>query len=358
LSRNNRNTICPDVASGVVSFIFNKFINERKDENEELMINMIGGEPLLEFGIIQFIVSKMQENFKINHINNKLRFEISSNIINLNEEKINYLKNNNFSVYASIDGIKKYHELNRVDVFGNCHYEKIFINLMKLREKQVPIVVNMVITPNNVSGLIKNFLYLYRELNIDDISINFAYEQDWDSESLASLVQQVNVLCQIYYNIIVYKKGGFFLNVIDDQIIRTLKANRKLDINYCGAGKVVFSFDDNGKILPCGLLSYIGYDHNDFAIGDFLTGISNEKVTKVRNIFNSILDNTCSTCDFSDRCKYFCPAINLLCKSIDDSRVSNICSINKIIIIETDKLINRLLIHESKLLASKLKIVF
>jgi len=119
--------------------------------SEEMMnegvIKFSGVEPLLSFGLIKRIVEYS------NKFGRSMKYELSTNGLMLDRTKIDFFKKNNFEIFLSIDGDDDTQISGRgkesISVFGNSGMSELD-----------SFIVNMVISPQNVSRFPKNLEYL------------------------------------------------------------------------------------------------------------------------------------------------------------------------------------------------------
>jgi His-Xaa-Ser system radical SAM maturase HxsB len=110
LARNHDMSL--EIAEKTVDFIF-------KVQSQDLMIEFQGGEPLLNFKIVKFIVNYAKKKNKI--FKRNLHFSIVTNLIGMDEKKLTFLVKNKVTVCSSLDGPKVLHDKNRKIAKGSAH---------------------------------------------------------------------------------------------------------------------------------------------------------------------------------------------------------------------------------------------
>lgn len=168
--------------------IFNKY-------DKVHTVYFFGGEPLLNFDIIKYIISKMESRYRVNDID----FRVVTNGICLTKRMATYFEKLNFKVYISIDGPKYIHEyLRGSDTFDIiiekikkikeefpllrmellCTYTKYhqdnisFENLVNFFEKiDIPFSINGVDTSDENLKLVEKSNFIDREKEYIDVSI-------------------------------------------------------------------------------------------------------------------------------------------------------------------------------------------
>jgi uncharacterized protein len=107
----------------IISFIGNTV------KSDYLNVEFYGGECLLELDWIKSFVAKVKEAFHEKEIN----LELSTNGILLREPVSDWIIQNNFHLFISIDGIGKLHDLCRKDVNGRGTFPIIHKNLAYIK---------------------------------------------------------------------------------------------------------------------------------------------------------------------------------------------------------------------------------
>ncbi len=113
-------------AKAVVDLIF-------ESPSPTLMIEFQGGEPLLNWPVVKFIVQYAKEKNK--HRKRALHFGLISNFSLLDDEKIDFLIAHGVSFCTSLDGPKDLHDKNRIYLGGNSH-ESVLAGLRKVVAKK------------------------------------------------------------------------------------------------------------------------------------------------------------------------------------------------------------------------------
>ena len=96
----------------------------------EITIEFQGGEPLLNFPVIQYVV----ERGKVLLHNKTVRYTVVSNLGLLNDEIANFLKEHEVSISTSLDGPANIHDVNRPLANGKGSYGNTIHGIKLLRE--------------------------------------------------------------------------------------------------------------------------------------------------------------------------------------------------------------------------------
>lgn len=114
-----------EVAKRSMDFYF-----EHTGDMDELAIAFYGGEPLLEFSLIQKCVEYAEEKVK----DKSLAFYITTNGTLLTDKVISFLVEHNFRLTISLDGKKEEHDINRRFRNGKGSFDLIIQNLQRIKD--------------------------------------------------------------------------------------------------------------------------------------------------------------------------------------------------------------------------------
>lgn len=126
-----------DTSRKIVDFIFNS-------PNENIKIEFQGGEPLLNWDVIQAVVEYANEKNIISKKN--LSFVICTNLTLMTSEKLSYIKSKNIQISTSLDGPASIHDHNRKLRTLKSSHEAVVEKLKKCFELGVPISALMTTT--------------------------------------------------------------------------------------------------------------------------------------------------------------------------------------------------------------------
>jgi uncharacterized protein len=144
LDKNLLNQIQIDIDK-VCNFIIQKY---KAGNYEELELHYFGGEPILEVNRIKEIHSKLIE------ANIKIKSNVITNGVLLNEENVMALKENNISQYQiTLDGPKEIHDKRRKSKDNTSSFDAIIKNLQILINNKVNISIRINVDSENVDHL-------------------------------------------------------------------------------------------------------------------------------------------------------------------------------------------------------------
>ncbi|MFA7101089.1 MAG: His-Xaa-Ser system radical SAM maturase HxsB [Bacilli bacterium] len=212
-----------------------------------------GGEPLLNFGIIQHIV-EYTENHKGEH---NIMYNIVTNLSLITDDILDFFVKYNFGVSTSIDGPELIHNINRRYQDGTGTYNTVANSIQKVRSRGLHVGAIQTTTRASLKYP-KEIVRAYKDLGFDNIFIR----------PLTPLGRAA-----ICWDDIGYTADEFLTFYIEalDEIIKTNQAGYFLKENHAGIMlKKIFGDYVNYMELrsPCGaVIGQIAY----YADGDIFT---------------------------------------------------------------------------------------
>lgn len=120
-----------DTAKASADYYFNTLKNIRRhDPGRTGVVSFYGGEPLLNFSVLEKTVNHIRSQ----SIDNVF-YTISTNGILLDGHIAEFLVKNNFAIWVSLDGTKTDHDRNRVFRDGQGSFDTVYANIEKIWQK-------------------------------------------------------------------------------------------------------------------------------------------------------------------------------------------------------------------------------
>ena len=318
---------CEDTGYDMTKSIAKKTINLIiQSPNKNITIEFQGGEPLLNFEVLKYIVNYVKKN--TNKINKKVRFNLVSNLIALDEEILDYLFTNNISICTSLDGDAETHNFNRPYLKGNSYEivtEKIKMIQRKAKEMKKHFRINAIQTTTKKSLLnYKKIINTYVDLGIKSIYLRPLNKFGLAKNSFKAIGYTPYEFLTFYnkalkYIILLNKKGISIVEgtaqIFLDKVFQSFKANHMEVRSPCGAviGQIAINY--NGEIYTCDegrMLSESG--DKSFKIGNvnntLYKDLYDNDVTKIM-CMSSCTEyiSRCCQCPYSSYCG-ICPIVN------------------------------------------------
>ena len=298
-----------------------------------LVIEFIGGEPLLEIELIDQITDYIRwKLISENHPwANKIIFSMISNGVLYFEPKVQeYLTKNKgvVSFGISLDGCRDLHDMCRVFPDGTGSYSLAEAGCKHyMANYESKMLTKMTIAPANVTWVFEAFKNLYH-LGYETIHANCVYEKGWEIEHAKILYEQLKLVADFIVDNDLEEKLVFTMFSSEDCKPMVDEDNQ----NYCGSTGCMLACDPDGQICPCirFMKSSLGDEIGDFTLGNITDGIGNTEEHK-NNI--NILDNItrrsqstdeCWNCPIGRGCGW-CTAYNFQKTGSPDKRCTYIC---------------------------------
>lgn len=208
---------------------------------DNLLISFAGGEPLLNFDLIKEVVMYYKN---VNDIN--ISYRIITNGSLINQDIVDFIKENNIDVTVSLDSIKKFNDKSRSYANGLGTYDDVIKNIKLLNKNGIVPLINSVITSDNYKYLTK-YIKLLLKL---DVKIAFTIERAIDNKLPSIFNYKDEVIKEIIKCINIVKKE------------RSKGKNKIIEFNnlgfynssnsVCEAFSSLIAIDGNGDISCCG----------------------------------------------------------------------------------------------------------
>jgi len=303
--------------------------------SQNVHIEFQGGEPLLNWPVLQYMVGYSQNMAEIHK--KRLKLTVISNLILMDDEKLKFLLHHNVSIVTSLDGPAEVHDKNR-PFLGSGKSHAIVVKQIKkintaIRQKRKGSPSQFIDQLNAITTITKFSLPYAKEIIDEYVSLGFnniflrplnPFGLERKTHKLISYKSEKFIAFYkraLDYILELNSKGTF---ILERNAFFALSKILKNDDpcfydmrNPCGAsiGQMAFNYD--GAIYSCDegrMSSRMGY--GNFQIGHVNTSrvadlIDNE-VTKTLCI-SSCLDNqaSCSDCAYKPYCGV-CPLVNFV----------------------------------------------
>lgn len=276
-----------------------------------------GGEPLLNFEVLKYIVEYSKQNCD-KHIN----YSVVTNLTLLNDEIIAFIKENNINVSTSVDGNELVHNLNRPYRDGNGTFKDVKKSIKLLQSKGICVGAIQTTTKSSLPYY-KEIVDTYVDLGFNSIFIRPLTPLGYAGENWDTIGYSPEEFNEFYKNTLDY-----IIDINKAQYLREGHAHTFLS-------KILSGFSPNYMELrsPCGAalgqLAYY-YDGNIFTcdearmlyeMGDNSFCVGNVQQSNYNSILNSrisilaakssVLESlpSCSDCVYQPYCGV-CPVIN------------------------------------------------
>jgi uncharacterized protein len=322
-----------EVAKAGVDFLFNQEkINGyfSPDKMNACILEFIGGEPLLETELMDYIV----EYFKFKAFSEghpwayNYRISISSNGVLFNDEKVqNFIKKNknNISMSISVDGNKELHDACRVFPNGTGSYDLASDALKKVIAMGLDSSTKMTLAPGNIRYTFEAIKNL-KELGLKFVFANCVFEEGWEFEHAVIFYNELKKIADWILDNDLHTQ--FTTSLFDETIGQKTTEDR----NWCGGNGQMLAIGTDGKCYPCiRFMNYSLVNQPEQCIGDIYKGLdsNNKWLEKLKTItMSSQSSEKCLNCKIASGCA-LCTAYNYDKFGDPNVRATFICDMHK-----------------------------
>ena len=215
-------------------------------------------------------------------------YNLNTNGVLIDDELIQLIVNNNVLVNVSLDGHKISNEQNR---FDKDTFDVVLKNVLHLIGRKVEVVINYVITPNNVKYF-NSSIDFFREYGINTVCLMINYEVEWSKIDLLEFKMQLDTFENCFSN----RNNDFRLYPLQNKLYAILENE---EVKKCNFGNENIVVSQDGKIYPC--VSFV--DDKNFEVID-------------GKLFDNTVDTSkCLNCKYLKYCVNNCMCRNRNAKS-------------------------------------------
>lgn len=267
------------------------FLIEHSQDSEIINIYFYGGEPLLNFDIIQRVVEYTEERLSSKCI----IYRITTNGSLLTRDMATFFYLYRFKIAISLDGPKQRQNWHRKYVNGDDTFDIVWKNVQMLRSIygdyfNEDIVFLPVRFEDEDKKFVLDFFYSY-DIGKDQIFFLNANTSGVDYSS--GVLHTENTV--VGYNMEVLLDPDDEQKLMDDFVTK-LENKHAVGKNWHHAGPCVpglykLFVNTNGSFYPCERIS----NHSDICIGNVYSGIDVERAVALTNI-GKLTENECINC--------------------------------------------------------------
>lgn len=331
-----------ETAKQCVDFLFEQDKNESIYINEKdshgIVLDFIGGEPLLEIRLIQQIYEYFLEKaIALNHRwKTQHLVSMSSNGVNLFEpEVLEFLSKykEKVSINITVDGNKELHDKCRLFPDGSPSYDLAIKAALYCKEIYGPPPTKITLAPENITHLFEAVKSLIEILEPTYLHGNPAFEEGWKPEHATIYYTQLKMLADWIIDNEIYKQT--FVTFFDNFMGYHLEDSETN--NWCGGTGEMLAFDIDGVIYPCVRYAPISVGQElakPMQLGHVDCGfLCNETQCNCSKMLSEITRQSQSTqecldCPINAGCAW-CSAYNYQVNGTPNSRVTYICELHK-----------------------------
>ncbi len=244
------------------------FLIEKSEGRRNLELDFFGGEPLMNFGVVEEIVRYAREREK--ETGKNFRFTVTTNGTLLTDERIDFINREMHNVVLSVDGRREVNDRVRHRVDGSGSYDAFLPKFQKLvqRRGEGQYYVRGTFTKYNLD-FAEDVLHLNRcgfdQISVEPVVADPKLPYALTEADLPAIFAEYERLAKLLIDRRREGKGfNFFHFMIDlDQgpcVIKRLRG--------CGAGNEYCAVTPDGDVYPCH--QFVGQE--EWRMGDIFSG--------------------------------------------------------------------------------------
>lgn len=273
-----------DVIEKALFFALNSYL-----EASFFQICLFGGEPMLFWKKLNYLVKKAKEIFK----DKKHGITFTTNGTIINDEILSFIKNNKISFQISCDGPQKQQDFLRTMVNNKGSFKLIDKNLPKFKSVSNNISVRSTITPYNMN--LSELFEFFQKKGFKKIAFGLCSSSINDliikEKDLPNLLIECEKFSEIYLKHIIEEEK--IIEVYPFKFYFQILHFGRKKTSFCGAGKSLFSVSTEGKLFSC----HRFIENESYKIGDIKNGFDERcKPRKEFLNFNVENEKKCKKC--------------------------------------------------------------
>lgn len=290
-----------EIACKGIDFFIKQLEIQPFDDTRKPNVIFYGGEPLINFETLDFIVYRFEELKAAHPVLNNIEYSIVTNGLLLTEERMKRLHELKVSIAISIDGCDEKANQMRVDTAGNTVFHKIVKTLDLAKSIHIPVSLSITLTEESIKNkeamldLIKKYEIKGLGFNIMMSDANSKLPESYNSDAANFIIDMFKELRK--------------LGIYEDRIMRKLKsfANAQVYFSDCAAtsgAQIVIA--SNGEIGIChGCLADRKYFDQNVNNLDFNPALN--PIWKEWSRLSPIEKSECQDCEALGICGGGCP---------------------------------------------------
>jgi len=275
---------------------------QRSGSRRQLAVTFFGGEPLLNFPVVQAVVEHLKRRGQ--ELDKSFGWSLTTNGTLLTDQRVAYLVEEGFTVMVSLDGDPKRADRNRVDLAGKGATERALAGAERLvqaqrKAGQREATIRATLSAGNESKRdIEVFLRGrgFRRIMVGEASGRPHEDPAWalSSEAIEALGAEHDEAISDHFRLIDAGEVSPHAAVFDASLGRiheALSAPGAKGVHVgCGIGRNMLAVSAEGEAFPCHRFA----GDKAFSLGKIQEGgLDTERLER---LYNEVLDASASTC--------------------------------------------------------------
>lgn len=276
-----------DIVDKSIEFIINKYFNDK----EKLIISLHGGEPLLEFNIIKYIVHEFKKKLKTKDV----RFTITTNGTILNEEILEFIISEIPDITFSIDGTSKTQNKMRPFLDGRGSHNMVIKNAKVLNSRLSNMRIRMTFDSSTVSNLYNDVKFLVNEGFKCIVPAPNLFDKRWNDNHMKILEKQIIQIKE-------------YIKYKENVVVSIIEKPNYIRKSPCTGGINSIHIYPDGMLYPC----ILSAGDKRFCIGNIVSGIDKKNNNRLLS-YSQEINTECLGCSLYNYCNATrCKIINKL----------------------------------------------
>lgn len=274
----------------------------------QIGIHWFGGEPLVAFDLIKNTTEWAKEYVK--GFGKRMKWGMTSNLSLITPEVNEFLKENQYNVLCSIDGLAIDHDKHRVYEGRKPTWKDTNRGFERLLEWKDPstMTIRWTVGPDTRSSIVDGTKYFINK-GIRHIAQEYVYETEWTEKDINELEADFDILTTYLVDEFESTKTYIDVKTIRDGLRGFYSTKRMTD--RCGQARGDLGCDVDGNLFSC----HRFVDQYDYYIGNIHQGLNPMRVNKLNqwsmaNIRSEDGLERCMKCEFKMGCNAGCTAVN------------------------------------------------
>ena len=280
------------------------FLIENSGNRRNLEVDFFGGEPLMNFQVVEDLVKYGRQQEKIH--NKNFRFTLTTNGVLLNDHIMEFANKEMSNVVLSVDGRKEVHDYMRPSHNGKGSYDIIMPKFERLAESrnQTDYYVRGTFTKNNLDFAedVKHLAELgFKQISVEPVVSDPADPYSINEEDIPAIFEEYDRLAK--YMLEKRKEGDEFnfFHFMIDLSGGPCVAKR---LSGCGSGTEYLAVNPWGDLYPCH--QFVGQE--EFLMGNVFDGINKPDIVEEFRGISVYSKENCKTCFAKFYCSGGCAA--------------------------------------------------
>ncbi len=230
-----------DVADQIIDFAF-----RNSPASEDIDIGFFGGEPLLDFPLLEEVTQRIETHPGFDQC--RVKLSVVTNGTLLTSEIARFLQQHRIALTISCDGPAAVHDKHRRFPDGRGTSKAVEAGIQTALSVLERVPVNAVYRPDTMECLPEVIDY-FSSLGVRQIYLNADFSAHWAEKDVRRIAPIFHALANRYMDF--YRAGRpHFISLIDSKITVMLRGGYQ-PLERCRMGTGEFAFAPSGHVFPC-----------------------------------------------------------------------------------------------------------